>query len=767
MGRAARVAGFVFLFLSVIYAGLASPAAAQTYRFSSVEIEGATRIEPATVLSYAGIARGETVTAGELNAAYQRVLASGLFETVSFEPAGSRLVIRVTEFPTVNRINFEGNRRLKDEELAQIVQSQVRRVYSPSLAEQDAARIVQAYEQAGRLAANVDPVIIRRSNNRVDLVFEIKEGRVIEVERISFVGNRNYSDRRLRRVLESKQAGLLRLIIQRDTFVADRIEFDKQVLRDFYLSRGYVDFEILSASPEFARERDAFFVTFNVREGQRFSFGEITTTSDLPEIDIDEFHSQIRIRPGQTYSPNGVDGTIQRLERLAIQKGFDFIRVEPRVTRNDRAQTLDIEFAVVRGPRVFVERIDIEGNATTLDRVVRRQFRTVEGDPFNPREIRDAAERIRALGFFSKADVDAREGSAPDQVVVDVDLEEQPTGSLGFGATYSSASGVGFNVSFSERNFLGRGQALRFEFASTTDSGVYSFSFTEPAFLGRDLSFGVFARYAENNTVINTSYNTRLGEGGLSLEFPVSEFGRFGVNYKVRASEVKDVPAASSAILIAEDARGLEYDSILGYSYSYRTLQGGLNPEAGVLFRWSQDFAGLGGDNEYVNSEVLVVGERKIMNDEVTLRAIFEGGAHVSFGGGVSRVTDRFTLNGKMRGFDANGVGPRDLGAANTDLLGGNYYAVARFEAEFPLGLPEEYGIHGGVFLDVGTLWGLDNTAGTGGPVDDSAHLRSSVGISIFWDTPIGPLRFNFAKPIEKRPYDLEREFDLTISTRF
>ena len=437
-------------------------ASAQNFTFNNVEIEGATRIEPATILSYAGIVQGETVSAGRLNAAYQNVLASGLFEAVEFVPSGSTLIIRVSEYPTINKINFEGNRRLKDEELGAIVQSAVRRVYSPSTAEQDAGRIVQAYEQAGRLAANVDPVIIRRSNNRVDLVFEVKEGRVSEVERISFVGNRNFSDRRLRRVLESKQAGIFRTIVQRDTFIADRIEFDRQVIRDFYLARGYVDFQVLSATPEFSRERNAFFVTFNVREGQQYRFGDLTVSSELGNIDPAEFQSEVRIRPGQVYSPNGVDQTIRRLERLAIQKDLDFIRVEPRVSRNDRSLTLDIEFQVVKGPRIFVERIDIEGNATTLDRVVRRQFDTVEGDPFNPREIRDAAERIRALGFFSAAAVDAREGSSPDQVVIDVDVEEQPTGSLGFGASYSAGSGVGFNVSFAERNFLGRGQTLSY-----------------------------------------------------------------------------------------------------------------------------------------------------------------------------------------------------------------------------------------------------------------------------------------------------------------
>ncbi|MDJ0630330.1 MAG: outer membrane protein assembly factor BamA [Rhodobacter sp.] len=768
-----RTSTFLFFAVSaMVYLAIAQVAQAQTYVFNSVEIQGNQRIEPATILSYAGIARGEPVSGGQLNAAYQSVLGSGLFETVALEPRGSTLVITVQEYPTINRISIEGNRRLKDEDLLTIIRSQSRRVYSPTLAEQDAALIVQAYEQGGRLAASVDPVIIRRSNNRVDLVFEVSEGRVVEVQRISFVGNRNFSDRRLRRVLESKQAGLFRAIIQRDTFVGDRIEFDKQVLRDFYLSRGYVDFQILSATSEFSRERNAFFITFNVREGQKFTYGAITTVSDLPEIDPDAYQAAIRIRPGQTYTPGGVENTIARLERLAVQSDLDFVRVEPRITRNDRTLTLDIEFAVVRGPRIFVERIDIEGNATTLDRVIRRQFRSVEGDPFNPREIRESAERIRALGFFSKADVNAREGSATDRVVVDVDVEEQPTGSLGFGATYSAQTGVGFTASFAERNFLGRGQSISFEIGTSEDTSRYSFGFTEPAFLGRDVAFNFGVSYGTASSTSGTLYDTTQATFSTGLEFPIGEFSRFGFNYELNGTEITNVPAASSAIIDREAARGFELASSLGYSYSYRTLRTGLNPDAGVLFRWSQDFAGVGGDIEFVRSEALVVGETKVLNGDVTLRAILEGGAITTLSGGVTRVTDRYFLNGKMRGFDYFGLGPRDLAATNEDALGGNFFAVARFEADFPLGLPEEYGVSGGVFLDVGTVWDLDDTAGgpIGGPVtavDDSARVRSAIGFSVFWDTPIGPLRFNFSKALQKEPYDIEREFDLTISTRF
>ena len=763
-----RISVVLFLSLSMAYVVSPTVAQAQSYRFNAVKIEGNQRIEPATILTYAGIARGETVSAAGLNDAYQRILGSGLFESVNVEPRGNTLVITVVEFPTINRINFEGNKRLKDEDLATIVQSQSRHVFSPSTAEADAASITEAYSQAGRFSATVTPKIIRRSENRVDLVFEITEGKVVEVERLSFVGNRAFNDRRLRRVLETKQAGLLRALVRKDTFIADRIEFDKQVLRDFYLSRGYVDFQVLSVNSEIARERDGFFITFNIREGQKFEFGEITTVSDLEEVDAEEFQDTIKVRSGVTYTPTLVENTIARMERLAIKKGLNFIRVEPRITRNDRNLTLDVEFVISRGPRVFVERIDIEGNATTLDRVVRRQFDVVEGDPFNPRAIRESAERIRRLGFFSNADVNAREGSAADQVIVDVNVDEQPTGSLNFGASYGTDAGFGLTVGFSERNFLGRGQALSFSFNTASADASASFTFVEPALLGRKVKFK-FSGFYTTSSNSNSHYGTRQIGFSPALEFPVSENGRFELRYTVGSSVTKDVDTAAgvnSAIILADQDQDTLITSSLGYSYSYDTRRTGLNPNAGILLRFSQDFAGLGGDTKYIRSTALLGAETKVFNEEVTLRAVFEGGAIASLSNNETRVTDRYFLNGsKMRGFAANGIGPRDLTATNQDALGGNMFAVARFEANFPLGLPEEYGLTAGVFYDVGTVWGLDDLHGTG--VDDSLHWRSAVGFSLFWTTAIGPLRFNFSKALQKETYDLDQSFELTIQTTF
>ena len=761
---------FIIPLITIVLLSTSQESQAQSYRFGAINVDGNQRIETATILNYAGIAPGQAIGAGELNEAYQRILASGLFETVDVVPSGGTLLITVQEFPTINQISIEGNDSLKDEDLLSVLQSQTRRVYNPALVEADAEIIALAYQQAGRLAASVRPIIIRRADNRVDLVFEVAEGRVAEVERISFVGNRSYSERRLRRVLESKQAGILRSVIASDTFISDRVEFDKQVLSDFYQSRGYVDFQVLSVNSELSRDRNAVFITFNIREGQKFELGEITASSDLPEIDVDDYQDTIKIKSGQTYSPSAIETTIARLERQAVRQNHDFVRVDPRVTRNDRDLTLDIDFAIVRGPRVFVERIDISGNATTLDRVIRRQFRLVEGDPLNPREIRQSAERIRALNFFSVAEVEAREGSSPDQVVVDVEVEEQPTGSLSFGGSYSVTNGVGFNIAFSERNFLGRGQSIGATLNTTSGNQTSRFSFVEPFVFGRDLSLGLAFEYATTDASNGAFFQSESISFTPSLTFPVSENGRLTLRYRIAEAEVTSVDANSSEILRADQALGALVQSSLGYSYSYDTRRNGLNPDAGLVLRFSQDLSGIGGDIDLLRTTAFLGAETTVFRGDVTLRAVFEGGiAHALSGG--TRITERFLLNSsQLRGFDSNGVGPRDLNVPNEDALGGNLFAVIRLESEFPLGLPEEYGIRGGLFFDAGSVWSLDNV--NGGPagadlVNDDFDLRAVFGVSLFWDTPLGPLRFNFSNPIKSQSFDIEQNFDLTISTTF
>ena len=750
----ARAALAAFL----VFGSAAQPAMAQDFSFRSVAVEGNQAVDVATILTFARIEQGVPLTPSQLNDALQRVNASGLFESVEFVPRGDRLVIRVSELPIINVLDFQGNKRLDDAELSAVITSTARRVFSASVAEADAATIAELYRARGRLAATVTPKIIPRDNGRVDLVFEIVEGRVVENERISFVGNRAFSDRRLRQVLQTKQAGFFRELIRRDTFDEARLELDKQVLRDFYLSRGYADVQVIDARVDLARERDATFIAFTLREGQRYSLGQVRVQSEVADLDVAEYQAQLRMREGDVYSPLLVDTNIARLESVVARQGLSFVQVEPRITRNPETQTLDIDLVLVRGERVFVERIDIQGNTTTIDQVVRRQFRTAEGDGFSPRDVRQAAERIRALGFFAEAAVNARAGSSPDKVVVNVDLVEAPTGSVSFGLTYGSNNGAGIALGFNEINFLGRGQSLRFDLSAASDTNEFTFNFAEPAFLGRDVRFKLGANYRETDKA-SASYDTATASISPALEFSLTPQSRFEVRYRYARDEVVN-SGSTSDVIIAEDLRGSEDLSALGYTYSFDTRTTGLNPNAGFLLRFGQDFAGVGGDVNYVSSTVLALAETKVLNRGVTLRAIAEGGMLETFGGYESRVTDRFFGVGKIRGFERNGIGPRE----GDDALGGNMFAALRFEADFPIGLPEEYGISGGAFYDIGSVWGLDN-AGSAQGVD--AARRASAGLSVFWDTPIGPLRMNFSRPLEQESYDISRNFELTISTKF
>ncbi|MEC8016817.1 MAG: outer membrane protein assembly factor BamA [Pseudomonadota bacterium] len=755
-------------------------AAAQSYSFTNVQVEGNQRIQTSTIVAYTGIERGKSVSAGELNDAYQRILDSGVFESVEIVPRGNTLVIKVTEFPTISRISFEGNRRIKDDALLALIESSPRRVFNPTVAERDAAALAEAYGAQGRLASTVTPRIIRRSDNRVDLVFEISEGDTTEVERVSFVGNRVFSDRRLRRVLETKQAGLLRTFIRADTLIEDRLQFDRQVLRDFYLSRGYVDVRVNSTNAEVTEERDGVFLVVDITEGQQFTFGDISVTSEMSEADADEFRDVLRLRPGVVYNPALVENAITRLETLAIRKGIDFLRAEPRVTRNDRDLTLDVEFVLTRGPRVFVERIDIEGNTTTLDRVIRRQFRTVEGDPFNPREIRESAERIRALGFFETAEVEVREGSSPSEVVVDVDVVEQPTGSLSLGGAYSVDDGFGLALGLSENNFLGRGQRLSFNISTAQDAEEYTLGFTEPFLLGRDLRFDLDLGLAETDSSFS-EYDTKRAFFSPALTFNTSESTRLQVRYTwdmdemiSRGNDTNGTPLAGPVVR-SEIAQGEQNASTIGFTYTYDSRLNGLDSNRSFLFEVGADYAGLGGDQEYVRTTAKIVAQRRILNDEVTLRATIEAGAFSWQGDGFSRSIDRFVLSPTiLRGFEPGGVGPRDqssngAGGNYNDFLGGNYYAVARLDAEFPLGLPEEIGLRGGLFYDVGNLWGLNNanTGASSAIVGREGSFRHVVGFSLLWTTGFGPLRFNFSKALKKEDFDEEQNFDLTLQARF
>lgn len=743
--------------------------------FSRIDVTGNQRIEADTIRVFSGIEAGTPATPEDLNLAVRRLFETGLFEDVTVAPQAGRLVIAVVENPTISQIAIEGNDAIDDEELFAAIQLRPRLAFSVPAAEADAQRILDAYRQSGRFAASVTPVIIRQSENRVDLVFEVEEGRPTRVQRINFVGNEVYPDRRLRRVVETSQATWLNVLFRSSGFDADRLELDAELLRQFYLERGYLDVRVLSATSELQRDRGGFFVTFTVSEGEQYSFGNISISSQIPGLDAQRFQPLLAPVLGRgVYDIRDLDLVIQRIAYEAGQHGYAFVEVRPRVDRDVANRVVNIEFEILPTPRVFIERIDIVGNTRTLDRVVRRQFRVVEGDAFNAREIRGAEDRIRALGFFSQAAVTVNEGASPDRALVGVQVEEQPTGSLNLGGAFSSNEGLTARISITERNFLGRGQTVSGAIAANQEFANLEFGFVEPALFDRDLLAGFSIYFRERNFDEQSFQQTNYGIEP-RIGFPLSENGRLILRYRLSMDEIRDVSLDTSRII--EEEEGDMITSAIGATYTYDRRNSAVDPTGGFILTLNQEFAGLGGDIRHSKTRGTARVYQSLFDERVILSAELEGGMLLSRDD--TRITERFTSGGdSFRGFSRNGLGPRDYCQTGDCLapqqdvevdegLGGNYYGVLRLDASFPLGLPEEYGIFGGVFADIGSVWGLDNTAGSMGEVDDSMHMRSAVGVSLFVDTPFAPLRFNYAFPIDYQDSDERERFRFTVQTRF
>ena len=741
---------------------------ASTFRLNAIVVDGNNRISDEAIVNYARLSPNAALSSEELNSAYKKVLDTGLFKNVAFKQDSQELIITVEEYPTVNEISFEGNKKFTDEKLASFLVTKPNLVFTPVSLEKDLAALQAVYKNTGRYSARVQSKVINLSNNRVNLIFEIYEGGVIEIEKINFVGNRNFSDRRLRRVLSTKQAGLLRKIILRDTLIEEKISLDKRLLIDFYRSRGFADFKINDVNAEISEEKDGFFVTYNITEGPQFLVGDVKLISKIKGISASNFVDSVKIKSGEIYSPSIVQSVVNELEDKLQSNGLEFVRVRPVVKRNLNTLTLDFDLVFEKGDRLFIERIDISGNIATLDRVLRRQFFIVEGDPFNPREIKAAADRIRALGLFSDTSVTTSSGSTNSQVIIDAKVVEQPTGSLTFGAGYSSQAGLGALVEYGERNFLGRGQSLSFAINTGKDDQLYELSFFEPMFLRNDLGFGLNLSVKDTKKQ-NASYDTENLQFQPFVVYPLGERSKIKIDYSISQTDLSN-PGDVGSIITNEVNEGEVISSSVGYVFSHDTRIYKSGSDNGVVFKLGQQFTGLGGDKTALKTTIKVAAQRNAFKEDLKLTAELESGL-LTYTTGDSRVIDRFFLNSrKMRGFDAGGIGPRECsnrqcGVSNNDALGGENFAVVRFEAEFPLGLPDEYGMSGGLFYDIGNLWSLKKV--NNDVLYEDGSWRQAIGASLFWKTPIGPLRFNFSDVLKKEQYDRDESFDLTISTRF
>lgn len=732
---------------------------AQAQVIDQIVIEGAQRIEPDTVKSYLLIREGDAFDARRLDRSLKSLFATGLFADVSVDRRGSALIVKVLENPVINRIAFEGNDKVKSEDLESEVTLRPRVIYTRTKVQNDVKRILTLYRRNGRFAVSVDPKVIQLPQNRIDLVYEISEGALTQVESIRFVGNKTYSDRRLREVVRTKESEWWRFLSKDDTYDPDRLTFDRELLRRFYLSDGFADFRVTSALAELTADRKDFFVTFTVDEGTRYAFGKIEVDVRLRGLTKEQLIDVVEVETGDWYDISAVDDIVDELTNRVGELGQAFVNVRPRINRDREKKIIDVTFEVVEGPRVFVERIDISGNIRTLDKVIRREFRIVEGDAFNSSKLRRSKQRLQNLGFFEKVNMEQVPGSAPDKAVVKVEVEEKSTGSISLGAGFSSSVGPIGDIGITENNLLGRGQTLALNLQIAATRSEIDLGFTEPYFLDREIRAGFDIFHVTQDLQDTSSFDLKRTGFALRAGYPISDFLRQDWKYGLSKSSVGDADSTSSSLIQA--AEGTRYKSEISHTVQYDKRDNVASPTDGYFLNLKTAVAGLGGEVNTLTN-VLRAGNYHELSDQWVLVVGGRVGYIVGLGEDVD-LLDRFHIGGdNLRGFATRGAGPRDVGT--DDALGGEWLYSGTVELQFPLGLPAELGIGGRMFTDIGSAGGLTPVNAN---TEDSGSLRMTAGVGMTWVSPFGPLGVDLGFPIVKESYDKEELFRVNFGTRF
>jgi outer membrane protein insertion porin family len=837
---------------------------------ASIVVEGNRRVEADTIRSYFKLQPGERLDAAKIDAALKALYASGLFQDIHISQSGGRLIVTVVEAPVIDRLAFEGNNKVKDEQLQQEIQSKARGTLSRAVVQADVQRIIDIYHRSGRFDVRVVPKIIQRPNNRVDLIFEINEGEKTGVKSIVFVGNHAYSDYRLKEVIKTSKSNFLSFLMTTDVYDPDRIEADRDLIRRFYLSHGYADVQVVSATGEYDPAQKGFIITFTIEEGPLYHFGTIDIQSNIRAVDPQSLRSALRVKAGNVYNGDAIEKTVEDLTVEITRHGYPFATVRPRGDRNAQNRTINVVFVVDEGVRAYIERINVRGNTRTREYVIRREFDISEGDPYNRALVDRAERRIKNLNYFKNVKITNEPGSAPDRVVINVDVEEQSTGDFSVMGGYSTADGFMAQVSVSERNLLGTGRFAKFSVTYGEYIRGVELNFVEPYFIDTRTSFGIdlFARETLASPYLSygtTTYGTNLKLGiplreDLSLQlrysiydqsinlesgladcnninpnfyntFPTQNalqaagtymggvLGKAYPGYAAAAAgttlNVNGLPQSDclyenggplyeASLPVREElAQGPYLTSLVGYGLTYNTLDNNKHPTNGVLINWGQDFAGVGGNVAYLRSMLDIRTYYEVISDLIGILHL-QGGDMLGFNkcpetnacpsnDGYVRMLDDFKMGPNLvRGFQPAGLGPRDVTSGTADdALGGTEFWGASLEFQYPLYfLPKDAGLRGAVFIDSGAEWGYRGetswpsngeyngviTTSTGisyvcnncaMQYADTAAPRVSVGGSIIWDSPFGPLRFDFAYPLLKQPYDRTQFFQFGGGARF
>ncbi len=728
-----------------------------------IVVEGNQRIERETVLSYMIFKEGDAYNSALIDQSLKALFGTGLFADINIRREDDRLIVSVVENPIINRVAYEGNSAIKEEDLNNEVQLKPRTIYTRAKVQADVTRIVELYRRGGRFAATVEPKVIQLPQNRVDLVFEINEGPKTKIAAINFIGNKAFSDGDLREIISTSESAWWKFFSSSDSYDPDRLTYDRELLRRFYLSKGYADFRVVSAVADLSRDDSAFHITFTVDEGDIYKFGKVDLKTNLEKLDKAGLEELIQTRSEDTYNAALIDKSVDALTFAAGTQGYAFAEVRPRVRRDREKKVIDLTYMIAEGPRVYVERINISGNMRTLDKVIRRQMRMAEGDAFNKVLLDKSEKNIRALQYFAKVDVTQEPGAAPDKTVINVAVQEQSTGSLSLSFGFSSIDSAIAGIALSEQNFLGRGLQIGTSLSVSRRQQLIELHYTDPYFLDRNLVGGIDIFGSETNYQDTASFDARTTGFGFRFGFPLSEKSRFLTRYQLRRDEIFNVnisdPNVSAAV---KRAVGQETRSIVGYDYYYDDRDDPVEPKGGWDFLLSQDFAGLGGTVRYVSSQVLAHKYYNIADGFLTTWRLDAG--YIQGIGDDVRLNDRFFKGGSdFRGFKRGGIGPRDV--LTDDAVGAEAYAFGTTELTIPNGLPEALGITTSVFMDYGIIGRAHEPLVS--TVVDKFAPRVSTGVSFYWKSPFGPVRLDFAQVLVDEPYDQKEAFRFSAGTQF
>ncbi len=812
MGQSQRRFAAVILALAWLCAGSVAAVA------DNVLVQGNKRVDSETIAAYFSGSDQASVNKG-----VKDLYATGLFSSVTVSRAGGQVVIHVTENNVINRVAFEGNSKVKTEVLTAEVNSKSRGPYSQAMVDADIERIKDVYRRSGRAAATVTARTVDLPNGRLDVVFTIDEGEKTGVKAIEFVGNQAYSSGKLRDLMQTTEMNYLSFFKTSDVYDPDRIASDLELIRRFYLKNGYADFHVVGSDAQFDPAQGGYILTITVEEGVQYTVAAVNVELHLPNLDGEALRPLVRLSAGEIYNGDMVEKTVTALTKEVGKHGYPFTQVHPRGDRDPATHTVTIAFVLDEGPRVYIERIVVRGNTRTRDYVIRREFEIGEGDAYNRVLIDRAERRLNNLGFFKKVKITNEPGSTPDRVIVVVDVEDQPTGSLSLSGGYSTSQGFIAEAAVTETNFMGRGQFVRLSVSEGQYSRGVEFNFTEPYFLDNRIAAG-FDIYAKKSDAFQFSFYNDFTTGAtLRLGLPVTEEITFSPRYSISRNDIS-IPNSSGqpfndctspiwgitpgfgtgyppsyfnncltngeASLALKEAQGPFVTSMFGYTLGYNSLDNNRNPTGGVFAELRQDVAGAGGDERFVRT----TGDLRYYHelyDQIVGLVHLQGGDLQNIGGSQFRIVDNFNLGPTLvRGFAPFGIGPRDVGSGDPqgNPLGGTKYFGGSLEVQFPLyGLPRDLGLKGAIFADAGTLFGFNGRTnfspnGVCTPSDvsplftqsncitvggNSSLIRTSAGASIIWSSPLGPIRFDFAKVITKSQFDQTQFFRFTGGTTF